>query len=45
MRVDRFQELDEAVFKSIYAWLTDKKVEPLRPLDTCLACPKVRPEN
>ena len=30
-RADKFHELTEADFKGIYAWLTDKKVEPFKP--------------
>ena len=29
-RADKFHELTEADFKGIYAWLTDKKVEPFK---------------
>ena len=32
-RADKFHELTEADFKGIYAWLTDKKVEPFKRWD------------
>ena len=32
-RADKFHELTEADFKDIYAWLTDKKVEPFKRWD------------
>jgi len=32
-RADKFHELTEADFKRIYAWLTDKKVEPFKRWD------------
>jgi superfamily II DNA or RNA helicase len=33
VRADKFNELTEADFKRIHAWLTDKKVEPFKPWD------------
>ena len=33
VRADKFNELTEADFKRIHAWLTDKKFEPFKPWD------------
>jgi superfamily II DNA or RNA helicase len=33
VRADKFNELSEADFKRIHAWLTDKKVKPFKPWD------------